>query len=278
MQWHPIYAALLRAVLEEHCEVQTKVTVGDVPREADIVVVRRSTSGPLPYTGMWRLLTPWNVVEFKGKTVSARLRDLDLLVELGLGVQRHLDKERAKEEFPGTSRDELTMWYIASHIGERFIRGAGVLLGRPLEVVEPGIWRAEILRRPVLLVGSTTVGVNRDSLPMHALCGVPVASRGAVAEILAAEPKLVSVFASWMAFNESEIWQELIRMAAERGSPLVPDLQPLIDNVGAKEIIRQMGARRAVAELGLDGVLAVLTPEEVEELVAKAQATRQGNP
>ena len=38
-------------------------------KEADLLLVRRTSEQPLPYQGIWRHLTTWNVVEFKGPTV-----------------------------------------------------------------------------------------------------------------------------------------------------------------------------------------------------------------
>jgi hypothetical protein len=53
-QWHPVFAQLLRPVVESHYEVRTNVPVGDVPREADILLLRRISSTPHPFTGLWR--------------------------------------------------------------------------------------------------------------------------------------------------------------------------------------------------------------------------------
>jgi hypothetical protein len=85
IQWHPLFAQLLRPWLEQYYDVQTNVSVGDVPREADIVLLRRTTNRALPFTGLWRHLTRWNVLEYKGPTVSARLEAIDLLIEFGAG-------------------------------------------------------------------------------------------------------------------------------------------------------------------------------------------------
>lgn len=38
-QWHPLFAELVR-LLQDYFEVQTNVAVGDLPREADIVLER----------------------------------------------------------------------------------------------------------------------------------------------------------------------------------------------------------------------------------------------
>src|SRR5262245_50113151 len=37
IQWHPLFAQLLRSLVEDHYAVETNVPVGDLPREADIL-------------------------------------------------------------------------------------------------------------------------------------------------------------------------------------------------------------------------------------------------
>src|SRR4051794_28854680 len=97
IQWHPVFAKLLRPLVEAYYELQTDVPVGDKPRAADLTLLRRTSAGTPPFTGLWRWLTPWNVLEFKGPTVSARVDHLDSLVELGLGIHRRLNEERTKQ-------------------------------------------------------------------------------------------------------------------------------------------------------------------------------------
>jgi hypothetical protein len=72
IQWHPIFAQLLRPAVEAYYEVETTFPVGDPPREADFVLLRRMPKAPPPFRGLWRNLTPLNVLEFKGPTVSPR--------------------------------------------------------------------------------------------------------------------------------------------------------------------------------------------------------------
>ncbi len=52
MQWHPLFANMLRPIVQEHCEVETNVPVGDGPRAADILLVRRTSAGPPPFRGL----------------------------------------------------------------------------------------------------------------------------------------------------------------------------------------------------------------------------------
>src|SRR5438874_11872705 len=92
-QWHPVFAQLLRPLVEDYYEVETTVPVGDAPREADFVLLRRTTPTP-PFRGLWRNLTTWNVLEFKGPTVSPRRGHIESLIELGLGIDRRLRTRR----------------------------------------------------------------------------------------------------------------------------------------------------------------------------------------
>jgi hypothetical protein len=56
-------------MVEDYYEVQTNVPVGDVPREADLVLLRRTTVTAPPFLGLWRHLTAWNILEYKGPSV-----------------------------------------------------------------------------------------------------------------------------------------------------------------------------------------------------------------
>jgi hypothetical protein len=53
-QWHPIFAQLLPPLVESHYEVQTGLAVGDAPRTADLVLLRRSSTAAPPFQGLWR--------------------------------------------------------------------------------------------------------------------------------------------------------------------------------------------------------------------------------
>jgi hypothetical protein len=95
MQWHPLFAHLLRPVLEEYYEVQTNVPVGDVPREADIVLLRRRRRQRPPLRGIWRRLTEWNVLEFKGPSVSPRSQSASVGKRIGI-LSRCIERSTAK--------------------------------------------------------------------------------------------------------------------------------------------------------------------------------------
>jgi hypothetical protein len=171
-QWHPLFAQLLRPLVEEYYEVQTNVAVGDVPRQADLVLLRRTSTRALPFRGLWKDLTTWNMLEFKGPTVSPRQTDLDLLVELGLGIHRRLNEERAKQAEAPVTADEVSFWYLTNRLGKRFLDFARTHLG-PVEQRGQGVWRCLVLGRLVYLVSGSDLPVERDSLPPRSGQRVP---------------------------------------------------------------------------------------------------------
>ncbi len=65
-QWHPIFGHLLRPVLQDYYDVQTNVPVGDLPREADILVLQRASTGKPPFRSLWRHLNRWRDLESAG--------------------------------------------------------------------------------------------------------------------------------------------------------------------------------------------------------------------
>ena len=51
MQRHPLFAKILRPIVQDHYDVQTNFPVGDAPRSADIVLLRRTSDRPPPFAG-----------------------------------------------------------------------------------------------------------------------------------------------------------------------------------------------------------------------------------
>jgi hypothetical protein len=316
-QWHPLFARLLRPLVESHFDVQTDLPVGDVPRQADLVLVRRTRAGPLPFRGLWRDLTTWNVLEFKGPTVSPRLRDLDLLIELGLGVDRRLNEERARQRQQPLTPQEVSFWYLANRLGRRFLRDAGPRLGL-LERHAEGVWRGTVLQRPVFLVSTVGLPVEEDALPLHVLGREPPEIKLSVARFVAEQPRLWRRYAEWLlAFNE-EIRKEILAMArtSRKGpefdlawifrDPQVRELlgeekfkrlgESFIEAFGPEEILKAAGPEQVlkavggpeqvlkavggpeqvVRQLGVDGILAGLSPRDRQELKRRLAEEPEG--
>jgi hypothetical protein len=252
-QWHPVFALLLRPAVESYYEVQTTMPVGDAPREADFVLLRRTGQATPPFRGLWRHLTAWNILEFKGPTVSARRGDVDLLVELGLGVDRRLRAQRGPTERRHIPPEEVSFWYLANRLGRRFLRGAEGSLG-PLEQLGPGLWRCRLLRRLVFLVSSVDLPVEEDSLPLHIVGQEPLATELQVAQLVLQHPELQQRYSGWVAVLHQTAWKEAEAMGrATKKDPI--DFRPTIEWLGLERVIEQAGIDRVIEQVGIERVI-----------------------
>jgi hypothetical protein len=287
-QWHPQFAQFLRLQMQHYYEVRTTVPVGDAPREADIVLLRRTTEEPTPFTGLWSNLTLLNLIEFKGPTVDARLHDLDLLVELGLGIHRRLNEEQQNQGEDCFQPEQVSFWYIVRSLGRRFVPVARLRLGQ-LDEVRPGLWRSQILQRLVFLVSSETLGSEVDAVPLHLLVQRSPEEERELAELIATVPKYWHWYASPLSQLHPEVWKEVQHMARTKGKGLEWDLtgvledlgmEGLVEKLGVKDVIKAVGVNRAVKQLGVKQVMEAVGPEKIIEemgvdwLIAKLPAAQ----
>jgi hypothetical protein len=261
-QWHPVFAQLLRPAVEAYYEVQTTLPVGDAPREADFVLLRRTAATPPPFIGLWRHLTTWNILEFKGPTVSPRADDVELLVELGLGIDRRLQAERVQQRQRRLTPNEVSFWYLANHLGQRFVRSAEQKLGR-LEPVGAGLWRCGLLGHWVFLVSSIDLPVEADSLPLHVVGREPLATERQVARLVLDEPSLQRLYGGWLASLHPAAWREVEAMARAMGKRLKFDIRPAIESLGLDEVIEQVGIDRVIEQVGIDRVIEQVGEKEL---------------
>ena len=284
MQWHPLFAYLLRPLLQDYYDVETNVSVGDLPRSADITLLRRTAAGPIPFKAIWSHLTPWNVLEFKGPTVDPRLTDPDLLIEVGLGVERRLNDEQERQRQPRVGRGEVSYWYIANHLGWRFLAEVELLLGHPPERLGEGLWRFSCLGRSLFLVSNDLLPVDRESVPLHLVSREPRERELELARQVVMQPGFWKTYGPWLAYLHPEILKEVQAMAktAEIKLDLDLDIRPLIAQLGVPTIVHQMDVKAVVDALGMDAkavvdalgveqILSSLTPEQREEFKRRLQ-------
>jgi hypothetical protein len=261
IQWHPLFAKLLRPVLEGYYEIEINVPVGDVPRAADVVLLRRTRQGALPFQGVWSFLTAWNVLEYKAPSVSARLGDIDALVELGLGIHRRLNEDRDKSRRGRLGRNEVSFWYLVNRVGARFIAGAATLFG-DLESVAVGMWRGDVLGRRVYFVSSRDLTLDMESLPFHVLAKEPPAKEAALTHFLSDQPRLWRDYTQVLVNLHPELLEE-ISMARLKEPTFNP--QPFIKLFGKDLVVRKIIDEVGAKEM-LDELLARLTPSQRREL------------
>jgi hypothetical protein len=118
-QWHPPFVALMKLSLGDYYEVEPEVPTGEVPRQADLVLIRREGASS-PFNGIWMHLREWNLFEFKGPTDAADHWDLDLLVHVGTGVAYRLNEKRREAGAERFANRQFALWYVAPSLGEAF--------------------------------------------------------------------------------------------------------------------------------------------------------------
>jgi hypothetical protein len=269
-QWHPLFAQLLRPIVQKYYEIEMNMPVGAIPRAADIVLLRRTTKERPPFQGLWRNLTTWNVVEFKGRSVSPRAGDIDLLVELGLGIDRRLNEKRAQEQLPSLAPDEVSFWYIANQLGRSFLDDCRDRLGA-LESWGNGVWRCPILRRMVFLVSSAELPIDSETILLHLLGDEPHETELALARFVIDKKELWETYLPWLPKLHPTAWAEVITMARSGLDDIMKiDLAPLLQFIDKKQVIDLVSLDEVIKRHGkkklLKKIIADLTPDERREL------------
>jgi hypothetical protein len=150
-------------------------------------------------------------------------------------------------------RVDVSLWYLANHLGRRFLSAARAIVG-DLEELASGVWRARVWQRPLLLVSNRAV--ERDSLPVHLLTAEPQATQQEVVRVLGAHPELWRLYAIWLASLHPAIVEEVTRMGRARDEVPTLDVRPLVQHLGWQEILRQTGLEDLIAQVGLQSLIA----------------------
>jgi hypothetical protein len=264
IQWHPLFTRLLRPQVERYYEIRTEVPVGDLPRRADLVLLRRVGAGPLPFQGLWRHLTPWNALDFKGRTEAARPAHLPLLVELGLGIARRLHEESQAGSGSRVAAEGISFWYLASRLGRRFLQAAADGL-QDCALLVPGVWHGRVLGHPVFLVSTVDLPVDEESLPLHVLAAEPPAREREVGQFLSGTEERLAAYGGVFSVFHQATWREVETMAQRSRRTFAIDLRPMIETLGLEEVIRQMGKENVIRQIGKEEVLRQIGPKEVME-------------
>jgi hypothetical protein len=108
--WHPPFYDLLAEGAPPTIEVRTEVVLSQQPRRADLLLLRRNGEPARDHEarvlrGLWPLLGPVTLAEFKGP--SSGFRPGDLLRLYGYGLQYH---ELNVQELPGPSALTLALF------------------------------------------------------------------------------------------------------------------------------------------------------------------------
>lgn len=259
----------MKLSLGDYYEVETEVPVGELPRRADLVLVRRERADP-PFTGLWMHLTRLNLFEYKGPTDSADELDLDLLMHVGTGLLCRYNEEKRGSVRPG----EMSLWYVVPSMGEAFW---GRAQSRAFFDAEGGgLWRGKVWGYPIFLLDYSQADPGQlDALPLNVLrrdLGAPPAMR----DLLLSRIDLLGQFKNFLVSYQPSLWEALRLMAQQQGTidweavGKVEDLRQILPFIPTEQIIQSVGEDKL-----RDIVLAKMTPEQLMELARQKQQEQQ---
>ncbi|NLF72936.1 MAG: hypothetical protein GX575_28200 [Candidatus Anammoximicrobium sp.] len=286
-QWHPLFAYFLRQVLEGRYEVLTNLAVGDVPREADVVVLKRSALRGPQFRHLWKWLTHWNILEFKGPTVRPRESHLDLLLELGLGVARRLNEQRVRDKLRPLAPRQISWWYVVRELPRSMRTKWEQRVGR-LSQLENGLWRGVVVGYPLYLLSSIETSLDDESLPLHLLGARRPQEEAALAQYVLRHADVFCHYAPWMFALHTRAWkkeQAVIGKVIDDNleidwTPVVEEfgldllirqvgLARVVEEVGLARVVEEVGLARVIEEVGVDKLLDSLTPDQLARLKAR---------
>ena len=270
-QWHPLFAHLLRLLLDRYYSVQTEVPVSELPRRSDIFLLRRQTAEVPPFVGLWSNLTEWNALEFKGPGDSAHEDDLELLLHVGTGLTVRFNEERVAARQERLPNRQVSLWYIAPTLGETFLGHARTRTA--FDYQTGGLWRGLVWGHPVWLVSARDLPVEVDTLPLRLLDRDPPAPR-AVGELVVGQEELLRRFATWLHTLQPVLWEEVRQMANTSTGIIdweavsrVADLDEVVRFLPPQHVIEVLGAERALQIIGLPRVIEAIGLPRVIEVV-----------
>jgi hypothetical protein len=221
-------------------------------------------------------LSRWNVLEFKGRSESARVADIDLLVEVGLGIHRRLKEQEPRLRI---GRADVSFWYLANHLGKWFLHEVIELTGS-VESVSPGLWRGCVLGRPLWLVGNRDVPIDEESTPVRMVSEQSVDQIRELAIAVLASDEVWRRYGSWLAALNPHFRKELQIMATKRKSgdiDLGANIRQLFQELGPEgQTQLALLIKDHLEAVGPDNFLAELSPEQREELRRRLQSDPVG--
>ena len=159
LYWHPFLAQMLRLSYADRLIVQEQVSLGDLPLQADLLLIRRDPSLALPYP--LEFLGARTLVEFKSPDDTADQAALEQLEIYGLLYVR-------REQLP--RRSDLTLWLMASNIAANVSQPGRTELTR-VQDVGPGVRRGTHDGFPTLQLDLQAVPFSPDTIPLHMVAG-----------------------------------------------------------------------------------------------------------
>lgn len=154
LSWHPYLAELLRQDYGDRLIIEEEVSLGDMPLRADLLLIRRAPDMSLPFP--FSLLGERTLVEYKSPEDAATHEDLVRLEIYGL---LYAQREGL------ASRQELTLWLLASHFRRQVSRRDGAYLSEA-QAMGSGVRLGRVDGFPTCLIDLSQLPIASEALPL----------------------------------------------------------------------------------------------------------------
>ena len=297
-QWHPVFVHAMSLLLEDYYHIDPEVATGDIPRRADLMLIRRAASDP-PFTGIWTNLTDWNLFEFKSPTDYPEPLDLDLLMHVGAGIFCRLNEQRREANEAAIRHAQFSLWYVVPRMPEPFWEHTRTRSFWDAEA--GGVWRSRVWNYPVFVLDYSLLDTRTvDALPLSILRRER-AGPDATSQLLRERVDLLRRYRELLQRFRPQIWEELKNMKIDPSivdwqevgratANILEDILPylpverVIEGIGEEKIINTLGEEKILETLGeekiintlgpehlLQKLLAGKTPEQIQEMIRQAQ-------
>jgi hypothetical protein len=288
-QWHPVFVHAMSLLLEDFYVVEPEVPTGDLPRRADLMLLRRAATDP-PFTGIWANLLDWNLFEFKSPLDHAESLDLDFLMHVGTGIFCRFNEQRRDSGEQPIRHRQFALWYVVPRLPEPFWEHTRERCFWEAEA--GGVWRGRAWNYPVYLLDYSMLDTTTvDALPL----GILRRERGgfdATSQVLRERIDLFRRYRELLQRFRPTIWEELKTMKIDPSivdwqevgratANILEDILPylpvdqLLKGIPEEKVIQTLGEEKVIETLGpehlLQKLLAGKTPEQIQEMIRKAQ-------
>lgn len=279
-QWHPLFAKLLKALLDVHYRIDVEVAVSELPRRGDFLVVKR-LPGRSPFAGVWGNLTDTNVIEFKGMSDAPDESDLDLFGHVALGLAHKHNEARHAQGQARLAPHELSLWFVAKELGETFLSAMRTRC-LPRDYEGDGVWKARLMGHPLFFVsGRLLPNYELDSLPFKAMDAERPMSKQ-LSEMVAQDAGLLREYGETLMLHQPASWKEIVIMAQQAGLPVdwaavgeVTDLTGAVRALPVKKVIEAIAPNDLIEailqESWLRRLVEQMTPEQKAALLGQLQ-------
>jgi hypothetical protein len=260
LYWHPFLAEMLRQSYGDRLIIHETVSLGDLPLEADLLLIRRDPSQPLPFP--FAFLGERTLVEYKSPDEAGDQTALQQLETYGM---LWLQREGL------TQRQALTLWLVASRFGADVSQRGGAEIVQQFEA-GPGVIGGRVDGFPTYLVDLQDVPFSPATMPLH------VVSRGrqeqSLVEYVIDHRQDQPLAMQLVQRLHAQVLLEVLRMRNLTPEQLGLDYEAMLELIGRERALKWIGRQEVLDMLGKDQALDMIGKDQALDMIGEDAVRR----